>query len=105
MPFLDGMKNALRTSDGESIIRFLDQHWALLQFHNGVEFAHFYNSSNQLNAGWGNLESNIDDENLLLSWVSDVNRSEQPINPLLCRDSCIQFIVAPLLVEGERKSA
>ncbi|PXW91100.1 PAS domain S-box-containing protein/diguanylate cyclase (GGDEF)-like protein [Nitrosomonas sp. Nm84] len=102
VPFLDGMKNALRTSDGESISKIFDQHWALLQFHNGVEFAHFYNSSNQLNAGWGNLESNIDDENLLLSWVSDVNRSEQPINPLLCRDSCIQFIVAPLLVEGKK---
>ncbi len=102
VPFLDGMKKALRMSDGESISKIFDQHWALLQFHNGVEFAHFYNSSNQLNAGWGNLESNTDDENLLLSWVSDVNRSEQPINPLLCRDSCIQFIVAPLLVEGKK---
>ena len=102
IPFLDGMKKALLTNDGESISEIFDRHWALLQFHNGVEFAHFYNPSNQLNAAWDNLELTVNDENLLLSWVNDVNRSELPINPLLCRESCIQFIVAPLLVEGKK---
>ena len=102
IPFLDGMKKALLTNDGESISEIFDRHWALLQFHNGVEFAHFYNPSNQLNAAWDNLELTVNDENLLLSWVNDVNRSELPINPLLCRENCIQFIVAPLLVEGKK---
>lgn len=102
IPFLDGMKKALRMNDGEGIHKVFDQHWTLLQFHNGVEFVYFYNQLNQLNASWNNLELNVDDKDLLLSWVSQVNQSEQPINPLLCRESCIQFIIAPLLVEGKK---
>lgn len=101
IPFLDGMINALRMNDTETIHKVFDQHWTLLQFHNGVEFVYFYNPLNQLNASWNNLELNIDDRNLVLNWVSTVNQSEQPISPLLCRESCIQFIVAPLLVEGK----
>ncbi len=101
-PFLDGMRKALHKNDGESIGEAFDQHWALLQFHNGVEFVYFYNQLNQLNAGWGHLNFNTEDKNLLLSWVSHVNQSEQPINPLLCRETCIQFTIAPLLVEGKK---
>ena len=99
IPFLDGMKIALLKSDGEGISRAFDQHWALLQFHNGVEFVHFYNIGNQLNASWDSLDTNIDGNSILPTWVSQVNQSERPINPLLFRESCIQYIVAPLLVE------
>lgn len=102
IPFLDGMKKALLTNDGESISKVFDPHWALLQFHNGVEFVHFYNLLNQLNASWHSLETSIDGNILLSTWVSHVNQSERPINPLLCRESCIQYIVAPLLVEGKK---
>jgi diguanylate cyclase (GGDEF)-like protein/PAS domain S-box-containing protein len=102
IPFLDGMKKALLMNDPESIHTVFDQHWTLLQFHNGVEFVYFYNSFNELNANWNNLELNTDDKDLLLSWVDRVNRTEKPINPLLCRESCIQFIVAPLLIEGKK---
>ena len=102
IPFLDGMKKALLTNDGESISKVFDLHWALLQFHNGVEFAHFYNPQNQLNASWDSLDTHMDGNILLSTWVSHVNQSERPINPLLCRESCIQYIVAPLLVEGKK---
>ncbi len=102
IPFLDGMNKVLRMNDGESIGRAFDQHWALLQFHNSVEFVYFYNSLNQLNASWGSLNSSADDRDLLLNWVSHVNKSEQPISPLLCRETCIQFIISPLLVEGQK---
>ncbi|QOJ23689.1 MAG: EAL domain-containing protein [Gammaproteobacteria bacterium] len=102
IPFLDGMKNALLTNDGESISKVFDPHWALLQFHNGIEFVHFYNPQNQLNAGWDSLDIQNDGNALLSTWVSHVNQSERPINPLLCRESCIQYIVAPLLVEGKK---
>ncbi|SFE60842.1 EAL domain-containing protein [Nitrosomonas sp. Nm166] len=105
IPFLDSMKKVLLTNDGESIDRAFDQHWALLQLHNNVEFVYFYNQFNQFNAGWDNLESRLNENGLLLEWVSQVNQSEQPINPLLCRESCIQFIVAPLLVEGRKVGA
>ncbi|MGZ0018772.1 EAL domain-containing protein [Nitrosomonas sp. wSCUT-2] len=102
IPFLDGMKKALLLNDGESISQVFDAHWALLQFHNGVEFIHFYNSSNQLNASWDSLDVTIDDNQLLSKWVSHVNQSEHPINPLLCRESCIQYLIAPILVEGRK---
>jgi hypothetical protein len=90
IPFLDGMKKALLTNDGESISKVFDLHWALLQFHNGVEFVHFYNPQNQLNASWDSLDTHMDGNILLSTWVSHVNQSERPINPLLCRESCIQ---------------
>lgn len=102
IPFLDGMKKALQTSDGETISKVFDQHWALMQFHNGVEFAHFYSSTNQLTASWENLETSIDDEDLLLNWVGQVNYTEQPMNPLLCRENCMQYIIAPLLTDGKK---
>ena len=102
IPFLDGMKKALLLNDGESISQVFDAHWALLQFHNGVEFIDFYNSSNQLNASWDSLDVTIDDNQLLSKWVSHVNQSEHPINPLLCRESCIQYLIAPILVEGKK---
>ena len=102
IPFLNGMKSALLINDGESISKVFDSHWALLQFHNGVEFVYFYNPQNQLSASWDSLDKHIEGDNLLSTWVSDVNQSERPINPLLCRESCIQHIVAPLLVEGRK---
>jgi len=102
IPFLDGMKNALLINDGESISKVFDPHWALLQFHNGVEFVQFYNPRNQLNASWDSLEAQIGGNMLLSAWVSHVNQSEKPINPLLCRENCIQYIIAPLLVEGKK---
>jgi len=102
IPFLDGMNKVLLTNDGENIRQVFDQHWALLQFHNGVEFIHFYNQLNQLDAHWGNSGSTVDQDDLLLEWVVNVNQLEQPIGPLLCRESCIQYIITPLLVEGRK---
>lgn len=102
IPFLDGMNKALLTNDGENIHQVFDHHWALLQFHNGVEFIHFYNQLNQLDAHWGHLGSIIDQDDLLLEWVSNVNQLERPISPLLCRESCIQYIITPLLIEGRK---
>ncbi len=102
VPFLDGMKKALLMNDEEIINNVFDAHWALLQFHNSVEFIYFYNPSNELSASWDSLATNIDDGILLSDWVRQVNQSERPINPLLCRESCIQYIVAPLLVAGKK---
>ncbi|WP_242447349.1 bifunctional diguanylate cyclase/phosphodiesterase [Nitrosomonas supralitoralis] len=102
IPFLDGMKEALLINDSENIDSVFDPHWTLLQFHNSVEFIHFYDPLNQLSASWDSLATNIDDNILLSTWVSQVNQSERPINPLLCQESCIQYIVAPLLVEGKK---
>ncbi|HNP26456.1 MAG TPA: cache domain-containing protein, partial [Nitrosomonas sp.] len=101
IPFLDGMSEALLSDDKEKITDIFDQHWTLLHFHNGVEFVRFYNASNQLTADWGVTESSDNDDEIILQWVKQVNQDEVPINPLLCRKSCIQLTVAPLLIEGQ----
>ena len=102
IPFLDGMRNALLTNDIEFITRIFDPHWALLQIHNNVEFVLFFNSLNQLNASWDNLEVHMSEQDLIEVWVSQVNQNEKPISPLLCRETCIQYIIAPLLIEGKK---
>ena len=104
IPFLDGMKKALLINDGERIGSAFDQHWALLQLHNNVEFVYFYDQFNQFNSGWDNSGSRLNEKDIL-PWVSQVNQSEQPINPLLCREKCIQYSVVPLLVEGRKVGA
>lgn len=102
IPFLDGMKGVLLTNESDLIKKVFDAHWALLQFHNNVELVHFYDSQNQLSTSWDNLDIHIADKSMILEWINQVNRSELPINPLLCTNSCIQYIVAPLLVQGEK---
>ncbi len=102
IPFLDGMKGALLTNESDLIKKAFDAHWVLLQFYNNVELVHFYDSQNQLNASWDSLDIHVADNSLILKWINQVNRSELPINPLLCTNSCIQYIVAPLLVQGEK---
>ncbi len=102
IPFLDGMGVGLLKNDGEGVSEVFDRHWALLQFHNGVEFVRFYNKSSQLTANWGVFESDLDENDTLLNWVNSVNQLEQPFNPLFCRESCIQYTIAPLMVEGQK---
>ena len=71
IPFLDGMNEALRESDKdkEKINQVFDQHWALLQFHKGIELVRFYNKSNQLIASWDVLGTDTKAADTVLSWV------------------------------------
>lgn len=101
IPFLDNMGVALSEGDAAKINSVFDRHWALLQFHNGVEFVRFYSRTNQLIASWETLRPALYDTETMLTWVMNVNLQEEPISPLLCRKNCIQSIVAPLLVEGK----
>lgn len=110
IPILEGMGAALRVNNGKNIKLIFDQHWPLLQFHNGVEFVRFYSTSGRLIASWGVYESSTCEHDAMLgceedamnSWVDTVNQTEQPLNPILCKDRCEQLIIAPLLVQGEK---
>ncbi|MDP1558797.1 MAG: EAL domain-containing protein [Nitrosomonas sp.] len=101
IPFLDDMGEVLLEGDTEKINSIFNRHWSLLQFHSGVEFVRFYNNTSHLIANWDISEPNEHKNETLLSWVQNVNLKEQPVSPLLCRKSCTQFIVAPLLVGGK----
>lgn len=101
IPFLDGMGKALVSGNSEKISQIFDQHWALMHFNSGVESVRLYNSSNQLAAAWGVTELSPEDEVTIREWVREVNQTEMPINPLLCRKNCIQHTVTPILFEGK----
>ena len=101
IPFLEDMNKVLHKGDKERINSVFAKHWALLQFHNGIELVRFYSKSNQLVVDWEIFDSSLYEHESMQSWVEDVNLKEQPISPLLCRASCMQFFVAPLLVDGK----
>lgn len=102
IPFLDGMPEALLSNNNTKIKQVFDRHWPLIHFNSGVESVRFYSASSQLIADWSNsLDNNPDDDMLIQEWVKQVNYQEKPIHPLLCKKSCIQHTVAPLLIEGK----
>jgi diguanylate cyclase (GGDEF)-like protein/PAS domain S-box-containing protein len=100
VPFLEGMGGGLLTGNEKQVQEAFDPYWAPLQLHKGVELIRFYDSSNQLLASWGMSESDIN-ESVMSDWIREVNTQEKPMSPLSCRLSCIQFAVAPLLVDGQ----
>lgn len=100
IPFMEGMGSVLLASNGEDIAETFDPYWAPLQLNEGIELIRFYGNSNQLLASWGNGESDAYGNDVIKNWVREVNAREQPINPFSCEESCMQFTVAPLLVEG-----
>ncbi len=101
IPFLDGMPEALLSSDQKKIKQIFNQYWPLIHFNSGIESVRLYNTSNQLIADWSSLENHPEDEQYILEWVQRVNRQEKPIHPLLCKKRCIQHTVAPLLIDGK----
>ncbi len=101
IPFWDRMSESLLTGDGKIISDVFDQHLALLQFHSGVEFVHFYNQSGELIAKWGDIAKELEESEKMGHWISNVNELERPINPLVCKESCLQYTIAPLLVGSQ----
>ncbi|MEO5702704.1 MAG: EAL domain-containing protein [Gammaproteobacteria bacterium] len=99
IPLLENMDTALLTSNKPGIVHAFDQHWALLQLHNGIEVARFYNTSNELLASWGDAAPN--EIVAMQNWVSEVNQQELPLSPLNCDANCVQYAVEPLLVAGD----
>ncbi|UJP05722.1 MAG: EAL domain-containing protein [Nitrosomonas sp.] len=102
IPFLDGMNNALLSGESRLLSQVFDAHWTLLQFHNNVEFAYFYDSQNRPIASWNNPGLQSASVPLIENWVKLVTRNEQPISPIFCQETCIQYIVAPVLAGGKK---
>jgi diguanylate cyclase (GGDEF)-like protein/PAS domain S-box-containing protein len=100
LPLLEGMGIDLLTANEKNIAETFDPYWASLQLNKGIELIRFYDNSDQLLASWGIPESDTH-EGVMLNWIREVNAREQPISSLNCQKKCIQFVVAPLLVEGK----
>lgn len=102
LPFLKGMDVALSTQNTKQIEEAFDHHWPLLQLQNGIEAVRFYDQFDQLLVGWDSFEPDIYRDKLIKEHVSKVNFHEHPANPLICLESCIQYTIEPLLIEGVR---
>ncbi|MDN5881849.1 MAG: EAL domain-containing protein [Nitrosospira sp.] len=100
VPFLEGMGAALLGGNEKNIAATFDPYWESLQLNKGIELVRFYGNSNQLLASWGGEEFDTHRNDLLQDWVREVNARERPISPFHCGNSCMQFAVVPLLVEG-----
>ncbi|MBA4143157.1 MAG: EAL domain-containing protein [Nitrosospira sp.] len=101
VPVMEGMGPNLLAGDQKSLAETFDPYWASLQLNKGIELVRFYDASHQLLASWGVAASETD-EAVMLDWVRKVNAREQPISPLSCKESCTQFVAAPMLVEGNK---
>ena len=99
LPSLEGMDTGLLDGSTVKIAEAFDPYWASLQLNKGIELLRFYDQSSRLLVGWGAPESAMYDK-IMLGWVREVNGQEKPISPRACQKDCMQFAVAPLLVEG-----
>lgn len=102
IPFLKGMNVALSAQNDKYLADAFEHHWALLQLQNGIEAVRFYDNANQLLVGWDSFEADGHRDRLILEHVHEVNLYEHPANPLICIESCIQYTIVPLLVQGKR---
>lgn len=105
IPFLKGMDTALAKQSSDQITHAFEQHWSLFQLHNGIETIRFYNQSDQLLVGWDNFEEDMQRDALILEQVHGVNSQELPASLLICIESCLQYTIEPLLIDGVRTGA
>lgn len=105
IPYLKDMEDSLLHSNPDTIFSAFDRYWALFQLQNDVEDVRFYDSTEMLLAKWSNFDSNSYRDTLILDHVREVNLREQPATLMICVESCIQYIIEPLLVSGKRVGA
>lgn len=102
IPFLKGMESGLLSGKAEKVFESFDRYWTLFQIQNDIEDVRFYSSSDVFLAKWGNFEASSYRDDLILEHVREVNLNEQPATLMICVESCTQYIIEPLLVEGKR---
>lgn len=102
IPYLKDMEPSLLSGMADKVFDTFDRYWTLFQIQNDIEDVRFYDSSDSLLAKWGNFEANNYRDNLILDHIREVNLHEQPATLMICVESCTQYIIEPLLVEGTR---
>lgn len=102
IPYLKGMENSLLAASPEQIYANFDRYWTLFQIQNDIEDVRFFDASESLLASWSNFEANGYRDNLILEHVREVNSREQPATPMICVESCTQYTIEPLLINGTR---
>lgn len=102
IPYLKGMETSLLSGEKEEILATFDRYWSLFQIQNDIEDVRFYDANNMLLASWNDFAANKYRDNLILDHVREVNSEEQPAAPMICVESCTQYTIEPLLINGKR---
>ncbi|RMH13667.1 MAG: PAS domain S-box protein, partial [Gammaproteobacteria bacterium] len=102
VPFLGGVESALHNRQMPHINQVLERYWTLMQIQNGIELLRIHDRRNDLVAIKSAVGVRFPDDGVMKKWISDVNASEKPISPVICHDTCMQFVIAPLLIRGEK---
>lgn len=105
IPYLKGMKASLQAANSQKILTTFERYWTLFQIQSDIEDIRFYSSSGSLLARWGNFDANAYRDNLILEHVREVNTREHPATLMICVESCTQYIIEPLLIDGVRTGA
>lgn len=102
IPYLKGMETTLLAAKREEILATFDRYWTLFQIQKDIEDIRFYDADDILLATWSNFAINEFRDNLILDHVREVNSKEQPATPMVCVESCVQYTIEPLLINGSR---
>jgi diguanylate cyclase (GGDEF)-like protein/PAS domain S-box-containing protein len=102
IPYLKGMETILLAGKREEILATFDRYWTLFQIQNDIEDVRFYDADDMLLANWSNFDVNEYRDSLILDHVREVNSKEQPATPMICVESCTQYTIEPLLINGSR---
>ncbi len=101
IPSLEGVKAALATGKNEHIVLAFEDHWPLLQLDMGIDLVRFYAKDGKELGRWGDPALITEEERFITAWIEEVIRKEHPITTLSCRVICTQYVMAPILAEGQ----
>ncbi len=108
IPALPGMEQALISADIDSIEQALDPQLPVLQVDWGVDALGWYDDSSKLLARWeagrAVWEQTPWEEGRnqqILSWITRVNASDQPVEAISCNPACMQYAAVPILARGQ----
>ncbi len=105
IPSLEGVNTALITGKNEEVINAFEDHWPLLQLDMGIDLVRFYSKTGDELGRWGDPALITEEERLITTWIKDVIQKEYPVTALSCRVICTQYVIAPILYEGQNIGA
>lgn len=98
---LQGISDALSTSNKDSLQRLFEQHWQHMQYDWNLDQVAFYDWKNQLLANWSNYPTDEALSARMQEWAISVNKEQNSIKVVSCVPRCSQYLVSPVEKNGE----
>ncbi|REC93787.1 bifunctional diguanylate cyclase/phosphodiesterase [Kushneria indalinina] len=78
----------------------LESQWPTLQLGSGLEEVTVFNTDGSVFLHMGQAQPDINDD-IVARWIKNVGDNEIPENKVFCRQSCRQYAIVPILLDGE----